>query len=400
MSGYDTSFTLQGLQTFHLAFAGGYWEGYREDEVAAASDRFEFKEGWDTVYARSVETALARIRLADGTEGWGEANVPIGPEVVSAILENLVLPMARGREFGDPGELWRFLYLAQRGRGYFSGYWLDALAALDIALWDAIGRREGVPVAELLVADSPLDRPRSEIPVYLSGIRRSTIEERVSLANEWVDSGLRGAKIFLTGDLEAGARELEALQLGVPGMGQWMVDVLWSFDRETAPRGKRVFGDMGARFLECPLDPEDLEGHRALVTQPGAPIALGEHFRTSQQVADWVGEPLALDVFQPDIGRTGLTDGLRQMAMATRSGIPTTPHMGNGIAVFQAATLHFSAVCQPTHLQELQAGHYQKTREVTDSAWAYRDGVMKLPDRPGLGVEVREDSLERFAARW
>ncbi len=117
------------------------------------------------------------------------------------------------------------------------------------------------------------------------------------------------------------------------------------------------------------------------------------------QVAGWLSEPCAMDVFQPDVGRTGLTDGLRQMAMASAAGIPTTPHMGNGVAVFQAATLHFSAVCEPTHLQEMQAGLYEKARALTDSAWVYRDGGFVLPDRPGLGAEVDEATLERFAVR-
>ena len=104
-------------------------------------------------------------------------------------------------------------------------------------------------------------------------------------------------------------------------------------------------------------------------------------------------------MFQPDIGRTGITGGLKQMAMARVAGIPTTPHMGNGVAVFQAATLQFSAICEPTHLQELQAGHYEKTKALTDSAWVYKDGGFILPDRPGLGVEVDEDALQGFLVK-
>ncbi|MCH7907749.1 MAG: hypothetical protein IIB26_10000 [Chloroflexi bacterium] len=124
----------------------------------------------------------------------------------------------------------------------------------------------------------------------------------------------------------------------------------------------------------------------------------GEHFRTSRQLGEWLSPP-AFNVFQPDIGRTGITGGLKQMAMARAAGIPTTPHMGNGVAVFQAATLQFSAICEPTHLQELQAGHYEKTKALTDSAWVYKDGGFILPDRPGLGVEVDEDALQGFLVK-
>jgi D-galactarolactone cycloisomerase len=395
---YDTSFEIESLETFHLALEGAYWEDYRRDEVVAQTERFEFKAGWPTVYALSIETALVKIKLRDGTIGWGEANVPIGPEVFCLVLENLVQPMAKGREFGHPGELNEFLYLSQRGRGYFSGFWQDALAGLDIALWDALGRRAGVPVAEMIVKDSSLDTPRKDLPVYLSGIRKATVPERIEHANNWLDTGLKGAKIFLTGDLNGGLTELEALKQGVPGMDQWMVDTLWTLEGDDVARAKRDFGDLGVRFLECPINPEDLEGHRELVGMPGAPIAIGEHFRTSRQLDEWL-TPRSFDVFQPDIGRTGITDGLKQMAMARAAGIPTTPHMGNGVAVFQAATLQFSAICEPTHLQELQAGHYEKTKALTDSAWVYKDGGFALPDRPGLGVEVDEDALQGFLVK-
>jgi len=398
LGNYNTSFEIESLQTFHVALEGAYWEDYRRDEVVSEMERFEFKAGWPTVYALSTETALVKVKLKDGTIGWGEANVPIGPEVFCLVLENLVQPMAKDREFGHPRDLNEFLYLAQRGRGYFSGFWQDALAGLDIAIWDALGRRAGMPVAEMIVDDSSLDAPRMEIPVYLSGLRRASLRERLDHAKNWLDTGLRGAKIFLTGDLDSGLTELEALQKGVPAMYEWMVDTLWTLEGDDAVRGKRDFGEMGVRFLECPINPEDLEGHRELVGLPGTPIAIGEHFRTSRQLGEWLS-PRSFDVFQPDIGRTGITDGLTQMAMAREAGIPTTPHMGNGVAVFQAATLQFSAVCEPTHLQELQAGHYEKTQAITDSAWVYRDGSFTLPDRPGLGVEVDEDALQEFLVK-
>src|SRR3972149_3185552 len=119
---YDLSFAVRELQTFHLVFPMRYWEDFRKDE-AATGERFEFNPGWQTVYARNIETALIKVTLADGTEGGGEVNAPIGPEVVCLIWKNIVGPIVRGRDFGGPLQLWDFLYDAQRGRGYSSGYW-------------------------------------------------------------------------------------------------------------------------------------------------------------------------------------------------------------------------------------------------------------------------------------
>ncbi len=391
-----TDFTITKLESVHLAFkeSSSYWEGYRADEGDTLTERFEFKQGWQTVYARYVESPLLKVTLADGSVGWGEANCGIGPEVLCMISDNIIEQMVKGREFGHPAALWDFLYDSQRGRGYSSGYWLDALAALDIAVWDALGRREDMPVAAMVSKDA-----RVEIPVYLSGVRRNTIEERVEHVNRWRDSGLRGAKIFLTGDWEAGTRELDALQTGAPELEQWMVDTLWMCEEESAIRAKEEYGRRNVRFFECPLQPEDLSGHQRLAASPGAPIALGEHFRSRYQLEPWLADPKPLNVYQPDIGRTGITDFVKQRDMAAAVGIPTTPHMGTGVSIFQAATLQCAALASPEFLQEFQGGLSDKLGAASDTAWRYDDGMFRLPDRPGIGADIDEDAIEPFIVR-
>ncbi len=394
MSTADLSFAIDDIQTFHLAFADqpGYWEDYRGGGTSTTPARFEFREGWQTVYPCTVEAMLLRVQFTDGTVGWGEPNTPIGPEITALIGEKLLLPMSHGRPFAEPQALWDFLYDAQRGRGYAAGFYLDALAALDIAIWDALGKRADTPVAALL---SPT--PRQQIPAYLSGLRQATLAERVETMKRWADNGLLGIKIFLDGDLDDGVTELKALQdAGGDCIEQWMVDTLWMCRGDTARLAKQRFGELGARFLECPLQPEDLDGHRELHKEPGAPIALGEHFRTHYQTQAWFDEPRALDVYQLDIGRTGLSDGLRQVRAASAAGIPSTPHMGSGLAVFQAATLHFAATCGDEYLQEYQAGLAERAQLVADTAWTYIDGGFCLPDRPGLGVDIDEDAVARY----
>lgn len=392
----NLSLSIQSIRSIHLAFkdSASYWESYRAGEGDRQTERFEFKRGWQTVYARYIETPLVKVTLSDGTVGWGEANAGIGPEVVCLIVNELLAQMVEGREFENPATLWDFLYDTQRGRGYSSGYWLDALAAIDIAAWDAIGKREQSPVAALLAPE-----PRKRFDVYLSGVRRATLQERIDRVNSWIDTGLRGAKIFLTGDIEAGVGELDGLMRGAPRLEQWMVDTLWMCSHESAELGKREYGERNVRFFECPLQPEDLAGHQELVAKPGAPIALGEHFRSRYQMEAWVRQPRALDVYQPDIGRTGFTDYMIQQEIAAKAGIPTTPHMGSGVSVFQAATLQCAAVASPEYLQEFQGGLSDRLADASDTAWQYADGGFELPDRPGIGVEIDEALLEPFIVR-
>ena len=397
MNDLDLSLELASVRTYHLSFGSeaSYWQDYGTTqgggETGTGSNRYEFKEGWQTVYATTVETPLVRVELADGAVGWGESNTPIAPEIVCMMLDRAIVPMTVGRKFADPQSLWDFAYDTQRGRGVNSGYWMDALAALDIAVWDALGRRNGVPVANLIDA-----APRGEIPVYQSGLRQATLEARADFANASVNNGVRGVKIFPTGSVGEILEELDSLMVRCPGVEQWMVDALWMCDFGSAVELKCELGARGVRFFECPLQPELLAEHRDLVAGDGAPIAIGEHFRTSYQLRDWLTEPLALDIFQPDIGRTGISDYVRQRDMASAVGVPTTPHMGNGVSVFQAATLHCAAVASPWMLQEFQSGLSTLLRDATHTAWHLEDGAFVLPEVAGLGVTVDESALASY----
>lgn len=389
---FDTSFVISSLSPLHLAFKNSsYWEGYRENEISHNTERFEFKKGWQTIYGRFVESPVVKVKLKDGFEGWGESNCGIGPEVVVTILDGIIGQIVMGQEFQHPKDLWNYLYDAQRGRGYSSGYWLDSMAALDIAIWDAIGKREGLPVAAMLS-----ETPRTKIPVYLSGVRRNTLSERIQHLMKWVDQGLQGVKIFLDGDWQAGIEELSSLQNRVSNIKQWMVDTLWMCSSEQAEMSKLHYGEKNVKFLECPLQPEDLKGHRELSTKPGAPIALGEHFRTKYQLEPWLENPRIFDVYQPDLGRIGISEFNEQMGMMSSHGIETTPHMGTGLSIFQAASLQCAAVSSPYYLQEFQGGLSDKLNLAADNAWKYEEGEFNLPSRPGIGVEIDESKLEPY----
>jgi D-galactarolactone cycloisomerase len=320
------------------------------------------------------------------------ANAPIVPEVTCLLADRLLAPVLEGRGFEEPSALWDLGYDIQRGRGHVAGFHLDALAMIDIAIWDAVARRAGLPLAGLLA-----QAPRDRIPVYLSGLRQATRDERITAACRWSDRGLTGIKVFHDADTEAGLAELAALQAGAPAIGRWMVDVLWSLPGvEAAAQAKQSYHGLGVEWLECPLPPEDLDAHRKLAALPGADVALGEHIHTSFEAEPWL-TARALQVFQPDVGRIGISDLLRQARLARDRGIAMTPHMGSGLDIFQAATLQVAAALgSPSLLTEYQAGLSGRLDGAVRSAWAYADGGFRLPDQPGLGIAVDETELARF----
>ena len=398
MAPHDLGFTIASLDAYHLVVPDKtYWNTFRA-ENRSGSARFMLKSGWRTVYARQIESALVRVTFADGSIGWGEATEPICPEVICRLATQVLAPLAGGIEFADPLALWDFCYDLNRGRGHSNGYQLLAIAALDMAVWDALGRRNDVPVCGMLS-----ESPRKAIAVYWSGIRRASLAERIDLMRQMTDEGLRGAKIFAGADTAETLREVEQLRAGVPGAWQLMVDALWSYTAvANAAEAKRLLAGHEVAWLECPLLPEDLAGHAELAQLPGVPIALGENFHTSWQAAAWVSMG-ALDVLQPDIGRTGFSDGLRQRALAESAGITVTAHMGSGTPIVQAAALHFDAALPGDLLAEYQGDLSGILSEVFQSGWAYQDGRIAVPDCGGLGVRVDESALIRHCAlveRW
>jgi galactonate dehydratase len=272
------------------------------------------------------------------------------------------------------------------------------MAAIDIAVWDALGRRNGKPLSSMLSSD-----PAPSVPAYLSGIRRGTVAERIEMLSGLVKDGLSAAKIFVTNDTAETLAEIDALRSAVGGDWQLMVDALWSYESVgTAAEARRAFGERGVRWLECPLIPEDLDAHRELAAGGGAAIALGEHFFTHYQSLPWFKSG-ALSVFQPDMGRTGLSNGIRQTDLAREHGIDVTPHMGSGSPIVQATALHFWAAIRPELPCEYQLDLVDVLPAAFDTAWTFDKGAFAVPHRPGLGVEVDEVELRANSAaveRW
>jgi L-alanine-DL-glutamate epimerase-like enolase superfamily enzyme len=390
---HDMAFRIRDVRSVRVRVPGpDYWRGFlKQDPEARPAGRFQFSPPWRTVYAREVESALVRVQLVDGTVGWGEATCPIAPEVICTLVNGFVAELVQDQPFSSPEAMVDMLYDAQRCRGYLAGHYQDAVAALDIALHDALARRAGCPVSGLFAAET-----KAVLPCYLSGARAPTRKERIALLQQWSDEATSAVKIFLRGELEADLEEFEALQDAVPSLAWWAADALWTFDEiVVATRARQALGALSARWLECPMLPEDLPGHEALRDAPGAPIALGEHFRTALQVEPWLKSG-AVQVLQPDVGRTGFVMGRRMLEMSRNFGVAVTPHMGGALDIMQAATLHFAAAADFDIPCEFQAGLAHRIPTALRSDWKLGRGGFRTPGTAGLGVNVHEDALQEF----
>ncbi|MGO4834734.1 mandelate racemase/muconate lactonizing enzyme family protein, partial [Rhizobiaceae sp. 2RAB30] len=147
------------------------------------------RQGNRTIYPSTDMTLLVKVTGESGKVGWGECYGIVAPEATKAIIDDVLGPVVVGRDPGDAVAIHEDLYDLMRVRGFFGGFYVDALAGLDIALWDLAGKGLGVPVSTLLGG-----RRHGTIPAYVSGLPRATLNERCDLAVEWVARGFKGIK--------------------------------------------------------------------------------------------------------------------------------------------------------------------------------------------------------------
>ena len=195
-------------------------------------------------YSRKVESCLVKITTDGGISGWGEAQAPLLPESAASILQHLVGPYLLGRDPLQRSVIADQLYHINNIRGHESGFMLDALAAVDIALWDIAGKHHGVPVCQLL--GGPF---RTELTAYVSGLRQPTLDEQSEAARGYVDEGFKGIKLFLGHGLATDRETVRRI-------------------REAVDADTRLFAERGGeRSLRTPADQaaEAAEGPDAVV---------------------------------------------------------------------------------------------------------------------------------------
>ena len=253
---------IESVKAFTVVVPGGATHAGGAGVTGERSDERYSRVGpYRPLFPRHTETVLVHVRADDGSEGWGECQAPVGGTAVAALVEEVVAPVVAGRDPLEPSVLERAMYDAMRDRGHGGGFMLDAIAGVDIALWDLRGKHYREPAARLLGGVF-----RNRIPLYLSGPRGDSVEARLDDASAFVEQGFAAVKIFVgrgvRADLVEVARFRERLGDGVT----ILADAHWQYPREDALRLGRGLEELGARWLEAPVDPEDVAGYAALAT--------------------------------------------------------------------------------------------------------------------------------------
>lgn len=347
------------------------------------------------VYPARAEALLVRIVTDDGLVGWGEAHAPPIPRVAQALIADLFAPQLIGRDPLAIDAIWDALYASMRLRGYSTGVMLEALAGVDIALWDVAGKALGQPVYALL--GGPY---RTRIPCYLSGVPGSTVAERVAGARRFVEEGFRAMKTSIgRGALDEDLEGVEAIIEAVRGKADVLVDAHGVYDARSATAAGRRLERSGAGWLEDPLPPEDVDGYVALCAALDLPVASGETECTRWQFNERLRRRAA-DVVLPDVCRAGgITEGRKIALVADLYNVPWCVHASISTAVHLAAGLHLAAATPNFLLCEYPQSFRSSplASALLTQPIEYANGHLVVPSAPGLGVTFDEGALAAHA---
>ncbi|HEX2032982.1 MAG TPA: mandelate racemase/muconate lactonizing enzyme family protein [Chloroflexota bacterium] len=343
------------------------------------------------VYSPWHESLFVKLTAEDGAVGWGETLASVAPEVGAAVVRTLLAPQLLGRDPLTIEALWADLYGAMRDRGHRTGFYVDALAGVDTALWDLRARRVGVPVYVMLGGPC---HPSGAVPAYC-GVGGSNEAEVVRQAQGVLGAGFGALKLHCTAGARQAARLARALREAVGDGVELCLDVHNTLRVDEALALGRELEGLGFRFLEAPTDPEDEAGLRTLAHGLALPIACGEGERTRWQFRDRLVAG-AVDVVQPDVGYTGISELRRIAQLAEAFHVPCAPHLSAGLGVCIAAAVHTAAAMPNLYRLEHSPRSFARANSLLRRPLELRDGHYLLPQGAGLGVEPDEEALERY----
>jgi len=350
------------------------------------------KDAWTSIYSQFHETSLVRIETDNGLVGWGEAQAPVSGRAVKAIVEDLCTPILIGRDPFDVEYLWYRLYSSMRERGHITGFFVDAIAGVDLALYDLLGKALDKPAHRLLGG-----RFRDSVKVYV-GMGGTDADEVATEAVEHVGYGYRAIKLHLKSPDKELLEIVRAVRTAVGEDIELRVDIHTTRDVSGAIRLGRGLEALNVRWIESPTAPEDARGQAEIARALDMEVATGEWLRTVWEWRQWV-DYRGFDTAMPDIARTGLTEGKRIAALCDSYNLPIAPHVGGGGILSVAASVEYSLAIP--NFQILEHSHHAHANKglIASSYPEPVDGAFPATDVPGLGVEIDEEAVEKYSVK-
>lgn len=359
----------------------------------------------------TFDAAILRIETDDGVVGWGEGKNAAGSAGTYSALVHLIndeiAPRLIGRDPCDISAIWEMLYNGVRhetaaAAGHAMpelsrrGLSVAAISAVDIALWDILGKSLGVPVWKLLGG-----RKADRLPAYASGGWASADKIGDQLQSYIDVGGFRAIKMrvgAMDGAPLVSAERVKAARKALGPSVELMVDAHGTYTVADAKRFVQLVGDCDLAWFEEPVIADDKRGMAEVRAAGNVPIAAGESEATRFAFRD-----LALlrsaDIFQPDPAFCGgITEAMRIGTIASAFNLRFAPHLWAGAPCFFSG-LHICAASPASFIIEYSLGANPMIHDLVDDTISVTDGMIEIPDRPGLGFTINERFLEAHAQR-
>ncbi|MCS2608623.1 mandelate racemase/muconate lactonizing enzyme family protein [Halomonas dongshanensis] len=344
---------------------------------------------------------LVEVICDDGTIGWGEC---LGPAKANAEVVNTYAQWLLGQDPLETEKIWLALYNRLRDQGQ-RGLTMTALSGIDIALWDIKGKHFGVSISTLLGG-----RFRDAVRAYATGsFRREGVDRISDVAAEvarYREEGFHAVKIKIGFDVEEDLQVIEAVREAIGPELRLMIDANHGYDYLEAIEVGRRAAAFGVDWFEEPVLPEQIGTYEAVRVGQPIPVASGENWHGRYAMH----EPLsrrAIDIVQPDIcGVGGFSEIRRVVDMAALHGVRLVPHVW-GTAVCLAASLQFMAALPPNPprgrpiepIMEFDRTENPFRQAVVKTPLEHHQGVVTIPNGPGLGIEIDREALARYCMK-
>ncbi|MFZ0429685.1 MAG: L-rhamnonate dehydratase [Acidobacteriota bacterium] len=339
---------------------------------------------------------LVEVFTDDGLVGLG--NAALSPLVTKQVIDTYLEPLLIGADPWDLEFLWQHMYRKTMAFGR-KGIGMVAISAVDIALWDLLGKSAKQPVYRLLGG-----RTKPRIPVYASRLYATPLEELAEEARKYREQGYRAMKLRFGWGPTDGAEGMQqnvalvrTVRETVGDDVDVMADAYMGWNLDYAKRMLPLLEPFQLRWLEEPVIPDDVQGYAELKRSGRIPIAGGEHEHTLYGFRELI-EARAVDYIQFDTNRVGgLTQARKIAALSEAHSIPVIPHAGqmhNYHVVMASLNSPMAEFFPPV---DVEVGNelfwYIFRGEPTP-----RDGFIDLDESaPGLGLTVDEEALKAFA---
>lgn len=342
----------------------------------------------------SISIVVVEVRTRDGYVGAGEVLARFSPKAYCELIDTALAPRVIGQNPADIDSLWMSMRRALSGRA--GGMLIEAIASIDIALWDIKGQLAGKPLHALLS-----DSAATDVPVYAASVNWSDDAAAKDQVTDFLERGFDRMKVKIGRSPRDAAKRIALVRQEAGEAITLYADANWAYALDEAEYVGHALSDHGYAWFEEPLDPDDEDGYEVLAKRLDVPLAAGESNFTSRQAERLINSG-ALRYIQPNVTRTGgISQTIKTAHHAKSKGVSYAAHVGMSGIICETVGVHIAAAMGGEAMVECATPPNRFKAELADREPGYlraQSGKLDVPQGPGLGIAMDWDAVRAMVA--